>query len=135
MLYVNICRTLAVCLCAALCAACGTSQTGPNVEGDVEVGGPWQPYEGSWKAQPQDLPPTPGTPTIAPAGMPTPQSNVRVPSPAADDNLATYGIPDLQRQPAAPTPAPQPGMQQIIQREFPEPTAAPSDAEYRTIQP
>ncbi|MBE6442155.1 MAG: hypothetical protein E7022_07495 [Desulfovibrio desulfuricans] len=134
-------RILTLCLFAALAAslaACGANGNGLSVDGKVETGGPWKPYEGDWDAQPRDLPQAPGGHAAQPMNILQPRDSApaapgAAPAAPAGDRLPTYGIPALQRpQPAAPA---EPSVQQVIRTEFPEPAPAPADAGYINIQP
>ena len=132
-------RFFTACLLAvltiALTACSGTNNTGPVIDGEVEAGGPWKPYEGDWKAQPRDLPQAPGTataPTLYPQQSKAP-GQASTPAAQAGADLPTYGIPALQR----PTPPMKqtPTVEQEIHRIFPDPAPAPTDAGYITVAP
>ncbi|MBQ9406281.1 MAG: hypothetical protein IJU37_06025 [Desulfovibrio sp.] len=114
---------------ALFLAACGgtsgtRSDSGLSIDGDVEVGGPWKPYDSEWKAQPRDLPSAPGSQAAPPRQPGASQGQ---------DGLPTYGIPALQR-PSTPQRQ-EPSLEQVVRREFPEPPPAPADAEHLDIQP
>ncbi|MBO4300581.1 MAG: hypothetical protein J5861_03160 [Desulfovibrio sp.] len=124
-------------ICAFALAACGasSSDSGLSINGNVETGGPWKPYDNEWKEEPHDLPtPKDGHDvSLTPLQQTQEKRQLTMPPSNNNTNLPSYGIPEYQR---SPTFTPQePSVQQIIRKEFPEPAQPPANAGHIDIQP